>query len=94
MPLPPLTVTFTDSAWVVVMLVGDGETVTVGVISVGAVTVSVTGGLEIVPTVAVICVEPAATPVATPLPMPTVATEGLEELQVTEVVMFCLLALL
>jgi hypothetical protein len=76
------------------MVDGDGETVTVGVISVGAVTVNVTGGLEIVPMVAVICVEPAARPVATPLPMPIVATEGLEELQVTEVVMFCVLALL
>jgi hypothetical protein len=41
LPLPPLTVTFTDSACVVVMLDGDGVTVNTGVILAGVVTVTV-----------------------------------------------------
>jgi hypothetical protein len=41
LPLPPLTVTFTDSTCVVVMLVGDGVTVSVGVVLAGVVTVTV-----------------------------------------------------
>jgi hypothetical protein len=39
-PLPPLTPIVTVSVCVVVMLVGDGDTVTVGVVFAGEVTVT------------------------------------------------------
>lgn len=41
MPLPPLTVTVTGSAWAVVILGEPGATVTVGVINARVVTVTV-----------------------------------------------------
>jgi hypothetical protein len=61
--------------------------------SVGAVTVSVSAGLAMLPSVATILLAPAATPVAKPLPE-MVATVPFEEVQVTLFVRFCVLALL
>ena len=50
-------------------------------------TVSVSTGLTTLPSVAVICDEPAATPVANPLFTPIAATATLEEAHVTLAVM-------
>ena len=74
-PLPLLTVTVTMVDCAVVMLEGDGDTVTVGVMADGAVTVKVTGRLTIEPTVAVIWVVPGATAIAMPVLGSMVATE-------------------
>ncbi len=58
---------------------------------VGAVTVSVSGGLTMAPCVAVIWELPIPAPVARPVPGPMVATAGEAEAQVTVVVMSCVL---
>jgi hypothetical protein len=54
-------------------------------------TVSVTGALAMFPIMAVICVVPVPTPVAKPWVAPKEATAGVEEVQTTVVVMFCVL---
>jgi hypothetical protein len=51
--------------------------------SMAAVPVSVATGLAMLPSVAVICVLPAAWPTAVPVPEPIVATDVFEEAQVT-----------
>ena len=58
--------------------------------SVAGVTVSVSAGLTMLPSVAVMLLVPVPTPVAKP-PAAMVATEGIEEVHVTLVVMFCAL---